>query len=126
MAETEPGALLTFAWLVFLLTPQCAVMLHELAHAFVALFLGSGVQDFHVGPAGGYIQHQFPMHSEDRFAIAAAGPLANLAIAFACLQVPAMWPATIFHAYMLACAFYTDGDFHLMRDAVLNPNRVWA
>lgn len=113
------------AWLVVLTNPLFAVMLHEMAHAFVALAIGAGVKDFHVGPTGGHVQHRFLICSEDMFAIAAAGPVANLVIAYLCLHVPGMWPVTLFHTYMLACAFYPDGDYYVMREAVRNPSATW-
>lgn len=112
-------------WLALLTHPLCVVMLHEMAHALVALALGSGVKEFHVGPTGGHVQHQYPIRSEDMFAIAAAGPASNLGIAYVCLQVPGMWPVAVFHAYMLACAFYPDGDYHLMREAARSPSATW-
>jgi Zn-dependent protease len=59
------------------------VVLHELAHSFVAMFYGVRVREIELSPIGGMAKMDtLPAKPHQEFLMAVAGPLVNLIIAF--------------------------------------------
>jgi Zn-dependent protease len=82
----EADALLV---LVALLLLAVTLLVHEFAHALVARHLGLRVIDITIWPLGGMARMEgLSGHSKREAWVAAAGPLANLALAAICVLLP--------------------------------------
>lgn len=80
--------LLLFAWLPFsyVITIFISILVHELAHAYVANKLGYNVFKVYIGLFNGAAEMNLSqIHERDSIKIVAAGPLSNLILFFASL-----------------------------------------
>ena len=68
-----------------------SVLLHELAHAVVAVRLGAYVDQIVVGPIGGMVPFRMPSNPRCELVISVAGPLANLLICLICVPIVWLW-----------------------------------
>ena len=80
--------LLLFAWLPFsyVIAIFISILVHELAHAYVANKLGYNVFKVYIGLFNGAAEMNLSqIHERDSIKIVAAGPLSNLILFFASL-----------------------------------------
>ena len=80
--------LLLFAWLPFsyVIASFISILVHELAHAYVANKLGYNVFKVYIGLFNGAAEMNLSqIHERDSIKIVAAGPLSNLILCFASL-----------------------------------------
>ncbi len=59
-----------------------AILIHEMAHTFMAQHLGYGAYGISIGLFAGQAQVDSNMHTRDNIKVVAAGPLSNLILAF--------------------------------------------
>jgi Zn-dependent protease len=118
------------AWIVALFT---CVLIHELAHSFLARHRGYKVRDVVLMPLGGFSEIIGIASSPgDEATISLVGPLANFAIA-ALLAIPAaasrmeMWPPTLFTRAWLVRIIWANvalGALNLLPALPLDGGRV--
>jgi Zn-dependent protease len=81
-SETQPGGLGVLGGLVWVTAIFVSVLMHELAHSFVARNKGATVDSIVLLPIGGISRlRNLPTGWSDELTIAAVGPLASLGIA---------------------------------------------
>lgn len=90
LAGTGGGSVTAVALLLAILA--ASLIVHELAHALVARALGLRVLDITIWPLGGMARMEgLTLHPGREAPVAAAGPVANLLLATACLLIPGRW-----------------------------------
>lgn len=110
-----------------------SVLVHELAHCFVARRRGAVVEDILLIPIGGLSQmQQLPQAPADEAAIAVVGPVASLALGLMFAAVGALvgarlWPPTLFAGALLARLAWLNlslGAFNLLPALPMDGGRV--
>lgn len=118
LAFAMAGAGGTSFWLIasLLLIVAISLLVHELAHALVARYLGLEVLDITITPFGGMARMRGTLLRPGLEApVAAAGPVANLFLAGLCFLLPgqwaeiAVWINLVFGLGNLVPAFPLDG-----------------
>ncbi len=90
LAGSGGGSVTAVALLLAILA--ASLIVHELAHALVARALGLRVLDITIWPLGGMARMEgLTLHPGREAPVAAAGPVANLLLAAACLLIPGRW-----------------------------------
>ena len=120
--------LLLFAWLspVIVVTIFISVLIHEMAHAFVADRLGYQVDHIHIDFfGGGAVMDLNRIPERDSIKIVVAGPLSNFALAslsysiLGLTQIPFFWTLTVVNfllfLFNILPIFPMDGG-RLLRD----------
>ena len=90
--------------IVFLVNYIIALMLHELAHLYVAIKRGYSLKQFKISMFGVSVELNENVYDQDSFAINIAGPMFNLFICVLCLALYYLFPATyvILNTFCLA------------------------
>lgn len=129
--EAPGGAGGALLWLSLLFG---SVLVHELAHSFVALHLGVRVSEIELLPIGGVSKmDRIPDRPADETAIAAAGPLTSLAIGAVALGLAFafagdVWPPDIYDGGVLPRLGWLNlllAGFNLLPALPLDGGRVF-
>jgi stage IV sporulation protein FB len=98
--------------IIFIITPIpiavsifISVILHEMAHAFVANRRGYRVYGIEVGLFSGSASIDSNMHERDAIPITAAGPISNLILYFIGMVVSFVYPNTFIDSFMMVNLF---------------------
>lgn len=111
-----------------------SVLVHELAHCFVARRRGAVVVDILLTPIGGLSEMQrMPRAPSDEAAIAVVGPLTSLALGLLFIGIGALagarlWPPTLFAGSWLARIAWLNlllGAFNLLPALPMDGGRVF-
>jgi Zn-dependent protease len=133
VAEAQPGGLGVFGGLLWLVLIFACVLAHELAHSLVARSKGCVVRAIVLLPIGGVSQiERMPEEWSDELAIAAAGPLASLALAVlaglgAAATGARLWPINLYGGPLLARLAWLNvllGMFNLLPAFPMDGGRV--
>jgi Zn-dependent protease len=124
-----------FLWgLVWIAAVFGSVLVHELAHCFVARHRGAVVRDILLVPVGGLSEmQQIPQAPADEAAIAIVGPLASLALggvmyAVGALAGAQLWPPALFAGSWLERLGWLNvllGGFNLLPALPMDGGRVF-
>ena len=112
-----------FLFLIYLVV----VILHELAHAFVAKKLGYKINKFFLLPFG--VQLSFKqnfLEEKDEIYIALAGPLFNILLAFLCIAIWWIEPVVFNYTKEFVFANFINGLINLMPCYPLDGGRIFV
>jgi len=94
--------------IIFIITPIpiavsifISVILHEMAHAFVANRRGYRVYGIEVGLFSGSASIDSNIHERDSIPITAAGPISNLTLYFIGMLISFVYPNTFIDSFMM-------------------------
>lgn len=112
-----------YLFLIYLLV----VVLHELAHAFVAKRLGYKINKFFLLPFG--VQLSFEqnfLEEKDEIYVALAGPFFNIFLAFLCIAIWWIEPVVFNYTKEFVFANFTNGLINLMPCYPLDGGRIFV
>jgi len=129
-APGQPAVVVQVAWIAILFA---CVVVHELAHSFTARAHGVDVHEIELLPIGGVSKlESSPRRPHDELVIAAAGPLASLAVAGLVAAVATVagahpWPVSIYGGALVTRVVWVNvllAGFNLIPALPLDGGRV--
>ena len=98
-----------------------AILIHEMAHTFMAQHLGYGAYSINIGFFAGQAQVDSNMHTRDNIKVVAAGPLSNLILAIVglVLGVEVFFTVNLFLFIFNILPIYPMDGGHICKDLLM-------